>query len=252
VDPNAHGSAFDRVTAFKDGFDNGSASCAAYDDRTVLPRLVSLPFLDAQDAASGGNLPRDQIAELAVTDLETYWAAVFAAARLSWEPVAGALAYDPQRNRPACGGKRAAVVDYVEASFYCSVDDFVAWDDVTLAPNLYEQGGDYAVATMIGVQYAKAVQARLGVEGTPFARQLHADCLTGTWAASLFTGERDDGLLLSPGDLDEAIVAMLSLGEAPTTLEPDGRGDASGFERVTAYQQGFVGGLPACSTIIGG
>jgi len=252
ADPRAHGSAFDRVTAFKDGFENGPKACAAYTDRSIGARLVALPFLDAQDAATGGNLPLPEIAELAVTDLEAYWSAVFAQSRLTWDPVDDAIAYDPQRSRPPCGGKRAASDDYVEASYYCEADDYVAWDDANLAAALYDQGGDYAVATMIGVQYAKAVQVRLGVSATPQARQLNADCLTGTWAASLFAEGRDDGLLLSPGDLDEAIVAMLNLGEAPVSLEPGGRGDASGFERVTAYQQGFVGGLRACGSIVGG
>ena len=58
--------------------------------------------------------------------------------------------------------------------------------------------------------------------------------------------------VMSYRDLDEAIVAMLNLGEAPTTLDPGGRGNATGFQRVTAYQRGFVGGLKACATIIGG
>ena len=50
ADPRAHGSAFDRVTAFKDGFDNGPKACAGYTDRSIGARLVALPFLDAGTA----------------------------------------------------------------------------------------------------------------------------------------------------------------------------------------------------------
>nr|WP_233528595.1 neutral zinc metallopeptidase [Antrihabitans stalagmiti] len=56
---NAHGSGFDRVNAFQNGFDDGATECKAYKDGT--PAVVELPFNNAADAASGGNAPYDQI-----------------------------------------------------------------------------------------------------------------------------------------------------------------------------------------------
>lgn len=51
IDPNAHGSGFDRVGAFQDGFDNGLARCKVYRDDD--PLVLELPFNDVMDMASG-------------------------------------------------------------------------------------------------------------------------------------------------------------------------------------------------------
>ena len=43
IDPNAHGSGFDRVSAFQDGFDNGPGKCKDYrDDEPMVLELVAL------------------------------------------------------------------------------------------------------------------------------------------------------------------------------------------------------------------
>jgi len=251
-DPDAHGSAFDRVAALKDGFVNGAASCAGYDDELIAQRLVALPFLDAEDEASGGNLPFEDIEDLAVADLEDYWSKVFTQSALSWTPVSDAVPFDPDRSVLACGGKRASSDDYVGAAYYCKADDYVAWDAVNLAAALYEQGGDFAVATVIGAQYSAAVQARLDLTGKPLGLSLQADCLTGTWAASMFLEDRGSSqvMLLSPGDLDEAIMALLAMGEAPKAVALGTAERGSGFQRVGAFQDGFVNGLSSCDAYL--
>ena len=38
--------------------------------------------------------------------------------------------------------------------------------------------------------YSAAVQARLDIKGKPLGLSLQADCLTGTWAASMFLEDR--------------------------------------------------------------
>ncbi|MCC6438595.1 MAG: neutral zinc metallopeptidase [Acidimicrobiales bacterium] len=251
-DPNAHGSAFDRVGALKDGFDNGARSCADYTDDTVAARLVQLPFTTEDELANNGNLPYDQIVDLSVVDLEDYWTQVFTESGLTWDPVDTAIPFNPDRDAPSCGGDRAAADELVGAAFYCEDEDFVAWDDEYLAPALYEQGGDFAVATVIGTQYSVAVQSRLAVPGTPLGLSLAGDCLTGTWAASLFLQNRATGeLSLSPGDLDEAILALLALGDAPDMVEQGKSDRGSGFQRVGAYQDGFLNGVGACDRYSG-
>ena len=253
-DPDAHGTAFDRVAALGDGFDNGVGQCADYDDDLVASRLVALPFLDEADAGSGGNLPFEEIESVTMDDLDDYWSAVFAAAKLRWQPLSDAVAFDPDDEVPACGGLTAEPDEYVAAAFYCEADDFVAWDEVNLTSVIYEEGGDFAVSTVIGAQYSAAVQARLGLSGDPLALDLQAGCLTGAWAASLFREDRSSSqqLLLSPGDLDEAIMALLAIGDPPSMV---GSGDAergSGFQRIGAFQDGFVNGMEACAGYLTG
>ena len=51
IDPNAHGSGFDRVSAFQDGYDNGLDKCKDYRDDE--PMVLELPFSSAADEARG-------------------------------------------------------------------------------------------------------------------------------------------------------------------------------------------------------
>ncbi len=55
VDPNAHGSGFDRVSAFQDGYDNGLERCKDYRDDE--PMVLELPFSNVADEARGGDMP---------------------------------------------------------------------------------------------------------------------------------------------------------------------------------------------------
>ncbi len=59
----AHGSAFDRVSAFTDGLRNGTDACAGYDDRRPT---FQLPFRTAEELRSGGNLPFDELVDALV------------------------------------------------------------------------------------------------------------------------------------------------------------------------------------------
>lgn len=242
IDPGAHGTAFDRVNALQDGFENGPRACATYSDETVIQRLVAQEFVDPDDAAAGGNAPYEDIADLAAADLEDYWSTVFANAGRQWTPVSELIPFDPDQEQPACGTQRSGRDEYVGAAFYCEAEDYVAWDDRYLMPTLYNQGGDFAVATVIGEQYAVAVQARLDVQGDPLGLALQSDCLTGAWAADSFRGVRPQApMVMSPGDLDEAILAMLALGDPPDIVE-EGQGQrGSGFQRVSAFREGFLG-----------
>lgn len=75
VEPNAHGSGFDRVSAFQDGFDNGNKKCKAYRDDD--PVVVELPFNDEEDAARGGDADYAAIVNGVPYDLERCWSQVY-------------------------------------------------------------------------------------------------------------------------------------------------------------------------------
>jgi predicted metalloprotease len=71
IDPNAHGSGFDRVGAFQDGHDNGLAKCKDYRDDD--PIVIELPFSTAEDEARGDDAPHGSIVNGVPYDLEDYW-----------------------------------------------------------------------------------------------------------------------------------------------------------------------------------
>src|SRR3954447_10377781 len=62
ADQSAHGSAFDRISAFQDGFESGAEQCATYFE--TPPVLVELPFSNAADAQSGGETAAEDVIPL--------------------------------------------------------------------------------------------------------------------------------------------------------------------------------------------
>ena len=140
----------------------------------------------------------------------------------------------------------------VGASFYCVDSDTIYLDAVSLIPTL-AQIGDYAVATEIARQYAFAAQARLGDLETTLATNLEADCLAGVFAFSGFVGDRNgkgQELFLSPGDLDEAVIAFLLNSDAGGRVDSGDDSVGTAFERFDAYRAGFLEGTAACDALL--
>jgi len=261
-DPAAHGSAFDRVGAFQDGFDQGAARCAEYERIYVSgdSTVVDIPFLSQADFDAGGNAPFDPDVEgnifgLALTSLESYWSqslpTQFGVDFISISPGRVEPYFPSQEDTiPECEGEDIDAERAEElGAFVCEADpddpadDFIAWDQENLMPALYEEPlGDFAVASVIARLYSQAVQLQLGTGNDGQAAGLQADCFTGAWAAALAFPDRvpeNVGVQISPGDLDEAVGAFL-------TLDTDEEDQATAFERVAAFRSGFFDNLPAC------
>ncbi|KAA0020015.1 neutral zinc metallopeptidase [Antrihabitans cavernicola] len=236
-DPSAHGSGFDRVGSFQDGFDNGAKSCTGYKDGT--PPVVEVPFGNAADEKRGGDAPYAQIVNGVPYDLEDYWSKLFPELTgKPWTPVKAIEPFDPKR-APKCGG--SPTDDYV--LFYCVPEDYIGWDNVDAMPDFYRKGGDFAVAALIATQYGLAGLSRLGDTSDPKISSLRADCFAGGWTASVLLGNRSktSSFQISPGDLDEAISALLIFRGAD-----DAARQGSGFTRVEAFRDGVVNGANAC------
>jgi predicted metalloprotease len=237
-DPSAHGSGFDRVSAFQDGYDNGAEKCKEYKDGE--PLVLELPFNDAEDQANEGNAPYDSIVNGVPYDLEDYWTQVYpeVAEGKQWPPMKGLEAFDPA-SPPMCGDQSAE--GYV--LFYCVPDDYVGWDNVETMPEVYRQGGDYAVATLLATQYGLAALSRLGDESDEKTSTLRGDCLAGAYTASviLYNREATSTYHISPGDLDEGIKALL-LFRGAGDVERQG----AGFDRTRAFREGVINGAQPC------
>ena len=119
----------------------------------------------------------------------------------------------------------------------------MGWDNVETMPQVYRQGGDYAVSTLLATQYGLAALTRLGDESDERTSTLRADCLAGGYTASVILHNREEtsSWSISPGDLDEGIKALLVF---------RGTGDAdrqgAGFDRVRAFREGVINGAEAC------
>jgi predicted metalloprotease len=253
-DPAAHGTGFDRIGSFVDGYRLGLEHCARYPEAHASGELVvvEVPFTDPADFERGGNLPLGELAPLLLADLENFWSTVFAEEGEDWTPVADVVPFDPAVDEIRCGDETFRGDVLVNASFYCVPDDTVYFDDANLIPTLNEIG-DYAVATEIARQYAFAAQVRLGITDDTRGANLHADCLAGVYASSGFLGNREgrgQELFLSPGDLDEAVIAFLLNSDASEDVEAGGVSVGTAFQRFGAYRDGFLGGIEACGALL--
>jgi len=240
-DPSAHGSAFDRVNAFQDGFEFGPIRCADYE--TAPPLVVQLPFTSRSDAHQGGNVPAAKVIPLTVDLLNDFYSQVESKyTPLSTRDIAS---FDSSKRAsiPKCGNSQPDVDAVKNRVFYCIDDGYIAFDEPFLQ-GVYDQIGDFGVATLLANPWATYVQTIQGIPGVgdnSLAAVLQADCYTGGWAAAFYNGYLSSASL-SPGDLDETVMALLVYSRA--------RGVSAdipiSFVRVRFFRQGFFSGYQSC------
>jgi predicted metalloprotease len=242
-DPLAHGSGFDRIGSFQDGFENGAGRCAEYPG-TRLP-IVEIPFDPGEDESSGGNLRLDDqggdpgLLTRLEADLNAFYDLLFDQLGLTWRPVDDLVLVNPDTDEVTCGGQDLSGEALRYAAAYCEDENIALFDRAGLAQDLYEIG-DFAVASEVARLYALAAQGQFGLEEGR-AASLQADCLTGVWAFSSFERPdfQPDNLIMSAGDLDEGIMGFLAY---DVSAEDTG----SVFERTDALRTGFVNGYRGC------
>lgn len=234
----AHGNAFDRVGAFLDGVRNGAPACVGYAEE--FPPVTQIAWRGVEDAANGGNLPAEDVFPTLSLTLDQYWGTVDEALGMEWDAFDAFDALTP--------GACPTAVDDEAAVAYCEATDTLLLDDVGTLQPLYDNFGDFGPAFVLGLGWAEKALRLAGADPTTATAGLRADCLVGNWAAAgavgLPTGRtRSDGepevISLSPGDLDEAIQAILFLGQRQG-------GPADAFERVEAFRRGFFGDPADC------
>jgi predicted metalloprotease len=234
-DTQAHGSYFDRVSAFYEGFDGGVEPCR--DDFGADRLFTAAEFSTDQEYLSQGNAEFDQIVEWVGATLPEFWTEVF--------PTAFDTEFEPptvegfEGTAPNCAGLEDRDLGY------CPSDDTVYVDTTDLAAPAYEEIGDFALATAISLPYSLAVRDQAGLSIDDGAATRSAVCLTGWYEAQWYKDAFADTLevTISPGDIDEAVVFLLEYGVRNEVFP---NLDASGFELVGAFRTGFLEGGDAC------
>ncbi len=243
-DVNAHGGSFDRLNAFIEGFNEGTTECATYEDER--PEIVSIPLRVPDDPSQGDllDLPLAETAPLLIGALEIFWSIVYPELfGVPWVPVSDAIPYRPSSGTfPSCGGFTADRTFYEDRAFYCEAEDYVAWDDERLFPDLYAEIGDFAIGLILANEWGRAVQSRAGLPIDTTVAQLQVDCLTGVWAAALIPEDNPMQIVLSAGDLEEGIAGFLRL-SAPAGEE----GAVAAFDRYGSFKEGFFFGTDMCN-----
>lgn len=223
----AHGDAFDRVSAFQDGYQQGPKLCAGM---TVANRqFTQRTFTSLGDQQRGGNIPLSDLVAALVPDLNAYFG-----------QLAGSRWSSPKLTQTD-GPVSCSAGDQGPVAF-CPDTKAVLLSTKGTIPTLVSGIGDYAAGTLIATRYALAALASLGKPTDSPAAGQAAVCLAGAYTGSV--PGRSKTVQLSPGDLDKSVGVLLGYdyGSRDTT----GKALPTGFARVLAFRTGFTGGAKAC------
>lgn len=235
-DQGAHGNGFDRIAALADGIQYGSSFCVS---DWAKRALTERPYTVQSDYDSGGDLPYsgdaggNDTVTLGPADLESFWVDAFKRTQRTWKPVTA-----KQTSKPACTTEKIKDVGY------CSKDNTVQYTDSELR-DAYKYG-DFAAMTVLGIGWGLSVRHQLGRDTTDGEALLAASCYQGAYAATRnveVAPSEGTGLTLSPADMDEGTIALLTLVGDDNAY---GERGTQGYERVQYFITGYFGGLPSC------
>jgi predicted metalloprotease len=226
-DASAHGNAFDRATAFQDGWTDGATRCGAMtvDNREFTQRR----FASEADLASGGNLPFQDLLAFVERDAGEF----FGELAPGWDP--------PQLST----GAACPVPELVAQgpSAYCPDDGAVAVD-VPALDRLHDEIGDFAGATVVAGRFGIAMLDASGQSPVGPLAGATTTCLTGAYTGRLF--DAPEGFRLSPGDLDEAVQVLLAVDWVARDVAGESDPADHGFERIGRFRTGLLEGPNAC------
>ncbi len=228
----AHGSYFDRVSAFQEGFDDGPTACR---DNYGPERVFTQgEFTDDEDFAAGGNAPFSDTQSIIANSLPEFWSRAFT-------EVLDAQFTEPQLDStsgaPDCAADDVALVFCAEGGDGAGL---VAYDQ-TFAQDAYRLG-DYAVVTGVSIPYALAAREQLGLSTDDTEALQSAVCLTGWYSAQVYNGGLES-VTISPGDIDESVQFLLTYGNDPAVLADV---ELTGFQLVDLFRAGFLNGAEPC------
>ncbi|PXY25108.1 aminopeptidase [Prauserella coralliicola] len=238
----AHGTAFDRTYAFQLGFEQGAKECAGINQENVDARITEQPFHSGDDGS--GDITID---ERSVGLLQQSLDEAFAGAGVEPPQIVddGGECDSGNSTPPAsyCADTNTVSIDMEElAAIGQPVDRAAEFQGTESAGGL----GDFAAFSEIASRYTQGIQKGVGASLDSANAGLRTSCLVGAWAGVIKDPGSGNTLVLSSGDLDEAIAELLQ----PRSLlaaDVNGHPVANGFARVESLRLGYFEGSSACT-----
>jgi hypothetical protein len=240
MNDDEHGTALDRIGAFQMGFITGPSACAGINKQEIMARRGDLPTALQVDPNGDSETGEVEINEDTLSTLMELLGKVFSPKNpptLSYQP---ADCPDAKASPPAS---------------YCPATNTIVVDLPTLAKagkisneseNTLPQGDDTALS-MVMSRYALAVQHERNLPMQSPWTALRTACLTGVvhrkMAEPIDTPSHKE-LLLTAGDLDEAVSGLLT--NHLVASDADGTSVPAGFTRIAAFRGGVAGNMDAC------
>ena len=237
-----------------------SSSEPALPDEPDIP--VTAPIVvDTEAINFGPNKPErdyDDFLLATLSDLDAWWATTYPEVYGEpWQPLRGDVyAAYPQRpdDLPGCGEPRTSYDDVQEfVAFYCGLGDFIVYDDGAdgLLAELADNFGAGTIGIVLAHEYGHAIQQRSGVldRNLPtVTSEQQADCFAGAWAGR--AARNEGGISFTDADVRAGLIAMLEVRDPVGIDQFSPGGHGSGFDRVGAFQTGFVEGPARCGELI--
>jgi len=228
---------------------------------STIPPAPTAP-VDPTAIDFGPNKPPrdyDEFLLAVMTDLDTWWTEQYPLVYGEpFESLQGHVyAAYPGRpdDLPGCGTPRTRYEDVQEfVAFYCGEGDFIVYDDGAdgLLAELAGTYGPSTIGTVLAHEFGHAIQLRTGAlrQSLPtILTEQQADCFAGAWTGRAARGEATT-LIFTDADVRAGLIAMTEVSD-PVGIDqflPGGHG--SGFDRVGAFQVGFLNGPARCSEIL--
>jgi predicted metalloprotease len=241
--------------------DQDTSSTTTSPPEPTLPPAPTAP-VDPTAIDFGPNKPPhdyDDFLLAVMTDLDTWWTEQYPLIYgETFESLQGEVyAAYPGRpdDLPGCGTPRTRYEEVQEfVAFYCGEGDFMVYDDGEdgLLAGLAETYGPSTIGTVLAHEFGHAIQLRTGAltRSLPtILTEQQADCFAGAWTGRAARGEATT-LFFTDADVRAGLIAMTEVSD-PVGIDqflPGGHG--SGFDRVGAFQVGFLNGPSRCSEIL--
>jgi predicted metalloprotease len=236
-----HGSALDRVSAFQMGFIDGASACAGIDKKEIEQRRGDLPNALRVDSDTGnpetGEVPINQDTLTTLMELLGKIFSPKSAPTLTYQ-AAGCPDAKPSPPASYCPSTNTIAIDLPALAAMGKVSDE---NEHTLP-----QGDDTALSVVMS-RYALAVQHERGLPMQSPWTALRTACLTGAVhrkMAEPIELPSQNQLLLTAGDLDEAVAGLLT--NRMVASDADGTSVPAGFTRIAAFRGGVAGNMDAC------
>lgn len=230
-----HGTALDRITALQMGFITGAPACAGIDLDEITQRRGDLPISMRADPGGGAKTGEVEIDEDKLSALMAVTELIFTPKQppvLSFDETA---CPDAQPTPPAsyCPATNTIDIDLPGLQRLGAADE----------GNAFMPQGDNTAFSVVMSRYALALQRERGAELRSATAGLRTACLTG--AGQRAAADPHDladrrGLILSAGDVDEAVAGILVNGLVASDV--DGFTVPAGFTRILAFRSGLLDG----------
>ncbi len=234
-----HGSALDRISAFQMGFEGGAQDCAAIDENEIAQRRNGLPrLLNEPDPQSGETAVDND----SLSTLMELLGQIFHPANPPTLTVGGDDSCPGTKPSPPasyCPSTNTINVDLLALQQLASYKDE--------KQNSHMLQGDNTAFSIVTSRYALAVEHERGVRLDTEQAALRTACLTGVaqkdmaQPIKLASGK---SLLLSAGDLDEAVSGLLT--NHLVASDTNGTSVPAGFTRISAFRSGLIGDADKC------